>query len=172
MGTIMAVAQAASLIGTAVSAAGQYQQGQAQSATYSAQAKAESTNARLAAINADLARSEAQVRRTEAAQDATAALGKMRAGMAQGGILGSATSQSLLSQSEGEARRERERITRAGEIEALNYAVSGANAAASSSILSSNASASKTGGILTGMGTLLGGVSSAYESGRKLNKGN
>jgi len=154
-----------------VSAYGGIQQGQAQAASYAAQAQAEKMNAQLAAINADIATSEGKRSQAQAAEAATKAMGRQRAALAETGILNSATGGLLQEQSQREAEEEQLRIGRQTEMEALNYKIQRSNALTSSNILSSNVQASKTGGVLTGIGSILGGTAESYRNYRLYSSG-
>lgn len=150
------------LISGVVGAVGGIAQSQAQSASYSAQAEAERMNAKIAAINAEIAESEGVRNKSQAAEDAYRAMGRQRAALAEQGIIDSATGGILMEQSQREADEEQLRIGRQAEMEALNYKIQRSNALTSSNILSSNAKSSRTGGVLTGVGSILGGASTSY----------
>lgn len=153
------------IISAVISAAGQYANSRAQSNSYKAQAEAEKNNAAIAEANALIAQSEAKREQALSSENAYKAKGRMRAALAESGTLESASSILLQDQADAQANEEQQRIARAGEMEVLNYKIGASNARNSSSILSSNAKASKTGGILGSLGTIIGGVSKAYGSG-------
>lgn len=150
------------LVSGAIGAVGSVAQSQAASASYQAQAQAEKMNAQIAGINADIARDEGKRNQARAAEDAYKAMGRQRAALAEQGTLGSATGGLLMERSQREADDEQMRIGRQAEMEALNYKIQRSNALNSSGILSSNARSSRTGGILTGVGGILGGAAQSY----------
>lgn len=151
------------LVASAVlQAAGQYKQSQASSASYKAQASAEKMNAQIAGINADIARDEGKRNQAQAAEDAYRAMGRQRATLAEQGTINSATGGLLMERSQREADDEQLRIGRQADMEALNYKIQRSNALSSAGILSSNAKSTRTGGILTGVSSLLGGVANGY----------
>lgn len=150
------------LISAAVGAVGGIAQSQAQSASYKAQAEAEKMNAQIAGVNAEIAASEGKRNQSIAAEDAYRAMGRQRAALAEGGIINSATGGILMEQSQREADEEQLRIGRQAEMEALQYKIQRGNALTSSNILSSNAKSSRTGGVLTGVGSILGGAATSY----------
>ena len=153
---------AVGIISAVISAAGQYASSQAQSNSLKAQAQANKDNAALAEINAGMARDEAKRQQALSAENAYKAKGRMRAALAESGNLEGASSLLLQDQADAQANEEQMRIARAGEMEALNHKISATNARNSASILSSNAKASSTGGVLGALGTIIGGTADAY----------
>ena len=163
---------AVGIISAVISAAGQYASSRSQSASYAAQAEAEKNNAAIAGINADIAQGEAKRQQAISAENAYKSKGRMRAALAESGTLESASSILLQDQADAEANEEQLRIARAGEMEALNHKIQQSNALNSSSILANNSKASKTGGILSSVGTLIGGAADAYNYNRLYKQGN
>ena len=153
---------AVGIISAVISAAGQYASSRSQSASYAAQAEAERNNAAIAGINADIARSEAKRQQALSAENAYKSKGRMRAALAESGALESASSLLRQNQADAQADEEQLRIGRAGEMEALNHRIQQSNALNSSSLLANSSKASRTGGILSSVGTLIGGVGGAY----------
>ena len=141
---------------------GQIQAGRAQAAQAEAESKAAQMNAQIAAINADLTRSDSKIQQARAAEEAHKAQGRQRAALAQGGMLYSATGDSLLEESQRNADDQQAEIGRQGDIEALNYTIQQGNYRNSSSILKANAKASRTGAYLGAGGSLLDGAAKGY----------
>lgn len=154
------------VISGVLGAFGQIQAGRAQAAQADAESKAAAMNAQIAAINADMAKSDSKIQQARAAEEAHKAQGRQRAALAQGGMLYSATGDSLLEESQRNAEEQQAEIGRQGEIEALNYKIQRGNYLNRSSAMKAGAKASRTGSYLGAAGSLLGGVSQAYEYNR------
>lgn len=122
-------------------------------------------NARLAGASASMAESEGKVQQAEASRAAYKAQGRTTAALAESGILGSATGESVIREAEGEAEREQSRIARQARLNALSYEMEQSNYLTQAKGFEAQTSTSPN--WLSAAGRLLGGVASGYDYARE-----
>lgn len=148
-----------------ISMASAVSQGYQQSRSQKNQAAALEYNARIAEQNASIARSEGILEETAAAEEAYRARGRLAAGQAQNGILGSATGEAVADDLKRQAEEEKFNIQFRSQLNQQGFLSDAANSRAQAGVYRSNAKQSVLGGWMNGVGSLAGGLSSAYGQG-------
>ena len=153
MGT--GVASAMMVVGTAVTAYGQYQAGKAQKAAYDYNAQVEERNAQIAKDQAayDAKQQEKKTRQIIAAQ---------RVAYGAGGFTMAGTALDTLRQSATEGEMDRMAILYGGDVEA-------ANRKSAATLARFQGKAAKTAGTYAALGTAIGGMGSASTANSQAN---
>lgn len=145
----------ATVLSTAVSVASEAQNNRFQ-------AKTAASNAKISEINAEIARKDGTIAQAEAAEQAYKALGRQRAAQAPRGILGSATGDLALAQSEDEAKENQLNISRESGRTSQGFMVSAQNQKNRAEAARYRAGVSAAQGVLGSAKSLLGQVGGRY----------
>lgn len=150
------------IISVAITAAQALSKGYADAQTQKNQANAYEYNARIAEQNANIAKSEGIIEEARAAEDAYRARGRLAAGQAQGGILGSVSGEAVANDYANAAKEDMFNIQFKNKLQTQGLLSEAANYRSQAKVARSNARQSILGGWLGGMGSVAGGAAKGY----------